>query len=202
MKKRTLLLTTVTGATMLFGAAPAEAQDRYLGQIILFGNSFCPRNMVDAAGQILPIAQNTALFSLFGTTFGGNGQTTFALPDLRGRAGNGLGQGPGLDPYDLGEVAGTENVSLTILNLPIHSHAANLVGTDQTPNEDNPTGASFTALPAAIKAYNNVDAPTTNMMMMTAITSPTGGNQPMANRAPFLTLRYCVVTQGIFPARN
>src|SRR5215211_4319727 len=100
----------------------------FIGQIMLVPYNFAPRGWAFCAGQILPIAQNTALFSLLGTTFGGNGQTTFALPDLRGRAPIGQGQGPGLSNISLGEAAGTETVTLLSTNMPAHSHTVTCDG--------------------------------------------------------------------------
>src|SRR5215212_11299169 len=97
----------------------------FLGQIMMFAGNFAPRGWAFCSGQILPIAQNTALFSILGTTFGGNGQTTFALPDLRGRAPVGPGQGPGLSNIDLGQPSGTENVTLISSQMPIHNHSVN-----------------------------------------------------------------------------
>src|SRR6478672_10112699 len=94
----------------------------FLAEIIMFAGNFAPRGWAFCQGQILSIAQNTALFSLLGTTYGGNGQTTFALPDLRGRVPVGTGQGPGLSNYDLGQVSGSESVTLTVSQMPAHNH--------------------------------------------------------------------------------
>src|SRR5436305_2548610 len=101
--------------------------DAYIGEIRMFAGNFAPRGWATCDGQILPIAQNTALFSLLGTQYGGNGQTTFALPDLRGRVPIHYGQGPGLSPYDIGEAAGTETITLTQNEIPAHSHTLNCV---------------------------------------------------------------------------
>src|SRR5438067_3503009 len=117
----------------------------------MFAGNFAPKNWAFCAGQILPIAQNTALFSLIGTTFGGNGQTTFALPDLRGRYPIGAGQGPGLANYDLGQVGGTENITLTIGNMPAHSHTVKPNAVKDDPNVGNPQNT----LPANGSFYNN-----------------------------------------------
>lgn len=145
----------------------------FIGEIIMFAGNFAPRGWAFCAGQILPIAQNTALFSILGTTYGGNGQTTFALPDLRGRVPTGQGQGPGLPAVDLGEIAGTPTTTLTINQLPAHNHAAVFQGTASqvgAPTIDvgtaaagalvNPTNGStsyLTAVTAATSGGDSVD---------------------------------------------
>ena len=157
--------------------------------------NFAPRGWAFCQGQILSISQNTALFSLLGTTYGGNGQTTFALPDLRGRCALSSGQGPGLAPYSLGEVTGTENITLTTQQIPIHSHTVNAVDDDAT------VGIPTAALPAnlASKGYSKA-AP--NTTMSPAMITGGGGNQPHPNLQPLLVLNYCIALQGIFPPRN
>src|SRR2546423_3025403 len=122
----------------------------YLGMIIIVPYNFAPRGWAFCAGQILPIAQNTALFSLLGTTFGGNGQTTFALPDLRGRYPIGMGQGPGLSNYDLGQVGGTETVTLNVNQLPPHNHPVIATLSDATSGKP---GAKFNA-PTPTPSYS------------------------------------------------
>src|SRR3977135_1047673 len=114
--------------------------DAYIALILLFGGNFEPRNWAFCNGQIMSISQNTALFSLLGTTYGGNGQTTFALPDLRGRVPVGQGQGPGLSNYSLGQVAGAENLFLSIAQLPSHTHAITLGSLAATARAKNLSG--------------------------------------------------------------
>jgi microcystin-dependent protein len=163
----------------------------YLGSIILFGGNFAPRGWAFCNGQILPIVQNTALFSLLGTTYGGNGQTTFALPDLRGRAPVHFGQGPGLANYSLGESAGAETVTLTFSEMPAHSHSQPANNGQQTTNRPN------NAVPAAGGVYAQAgDGSTLDP------TSIAGGSQPHQNRPPYLALNYIIALEGIFPARN
>lgn len=171
---------------------PAEP---FVGEIMLVPYNFAPRGWAFCNGQILSIAQNTALFSLLGTTYGGNGQTTFALPDLRGRCALSAGQGPGLSNYDLGQVSGTETVTLIATQLPVHSH--NVAAVDDDATVGIPTGA----LPAniAAKGYSK-GAPNTSMNP--AMISGGGGNQPHDNRQPYLVLNYCIALEGIFPSRN
>ena len=169
--------------------------DPFLGELKLLPFNFAPRGWAFCQGQILSIAQNTALFSLLGTTYGGNGQTTFALPDLRGRVPIGQGQGPGLSPYDLGQVGGTETVTLTNANLPAHTHQV------RATTEDANSAQPGNNLPAAVGAgaYGSQTPDTTMSVSMIA---PSGSNQPFNNVQPYLTLNWCIALSGIFPSRN
>ena len=169
--------------------------DPFIGEIMLVPYNFAPKGWALCNGQILPIAQNTALFSLLGTTYGGNGTTTFALPDLRGRCAISSGQGPGLANYVLGQVSGTENVTLNSNQLPPHGHTVAAV------DDDPSTGIPTAALPAniAAKGYSKAAANTT---MNPAMIGGGGGNQPHPNLQPLLVLNYCIALVGIFPSRN
>ncbi len=177
----------------------------FLGEIEAFPYNFAPRGWAFCAGQVLPIAQNAALFSLLGTTFGGDGVSTFALPDLRGRVANGSGQAPGLSPYNLGQTGGEEQHTLAMAEMPAgsHNHAIAAVNNGATGGTNVPSGtvtlgsgyASETGSPV-VNIYSS-DAPTIAMGSLTA----TGG-QPHENRMPFLALTYCIALQGIFPSRN
>lgn len=168
----------------------------FIGQISLFGFNFAPRGWAFCQGQILSIAQNTALFSLLGTTYGGNGQTTFALPDLRGRFPNGFGQGPGLSNYDLGQVSGTENATLLQANMPQHNHPVNC-------NSEGTTTADPTnAVPGNTPAGQVYASAASGATMLPTMIGLTGGNQPFGILNPYLTLNYCIALQGIFPSRN
>ena len=166
----------------------------FLGQIIIVPYNFSPRGWAFCSGQILPIAQNTALFSLLGTTYGGNGQTTFALPDLRGRCALSSGQGPGLSSYALGQVAGTESATLNINQMPSHNHTVVANG------ESFNTGKPKDAFPATGGSYNNTGNDGT--LMAATMVNPTGGNQPFGIMQPYLVLNYCIALEGIFPSRN
>lgn len=175
----------------------------FIAQIKVYGTNFPPRGWAHCNGQLMPIAQNTALFSLIGTTYGGNGQTTFGLPDLRGRAAMHPGHGPGLTPRVLGEVSGSENVTLTINELPAHNHGVQ--ATTVLGNTADPAGAvlargnfSQQGSSGAVPLYSN-DAPNTVMAQTLGIA---GNNQPHDNMMPSLTLNYCIALQGIFPSRN
>ncbi|MES2445421.1 MAG: tail fiber protein [Pseudomonadota bacterium] len=198
-----ILVATAGGLTTLLVASPAQAQDTFLGQIIQTPYNFCPRGYTPTDGQILSISQNTALFALLGTTYGGNGQTTFALPDLRGRMGVQVGQGPGLENYVLGELDGAETVSLLVNQLPVHSHVANLVGSSALPDTEKVKKATpATYAPATAAEYNRTLAPDTAMAAGSVTTDNAGGGQPAPIRDPYLVMRFCIATEGIFPARN
>jgi microcystin-dependent protein len=166
----------------------------FLGMIIIVPYNFAPRGWAFCQGQILPIAQNTALFSLIGTTFGGNGQTTFALPDLRGRVPNGAGQGPGLSSYDLGQVGGTESTTLTINQMPGHAHTVAPNCTNNASAATKPAGN----FPSGADAYNSA----ADQVMGATNTSIAGGSQPFPNLGPYLTLNFCIALEGIYPSRN
>jgi len=184
----------------------------YLASIWLFGGNFNPRGFALCAGQILPISQNTALFSLLGTYYGGNGQSNFGLPDLRGRTPIGQGQGPGLSDYVLGEVTGTETTTLLSNNIPSHNHLINAVNTytaatatsDPTNNflgEGPKTGAG--PLAPTDKFYNNVSPLTNVSLNPLAIGLNVGGaSLPVSIQQPFLTVTAIICISGVFPARN
>jgi microcystin-dependent protein len=195
---RSLAFAAVLAAGMgLHGTA--SAQEPYLGEIRCFGFNFAPRGWLPAEGQILPIAENTALFALLGTQFGGDGQTTFALPDLRGRSIVGIGQGPGLSMiYGPGETGGTETQTLTTSQLPAHSH----VVTPQGSASDATLISPANAVPAT-KARTTLYAPTPGSVAMApTTTSSVGGNQPVPNRSPYLSTVCAIALEGIFPSRN
>jgi microcystin-dependent protein len=166
----------------------------FLGQILLVPYNFAPRGWALCNGQILSIAQNTALFSLLGTTYGGNGQTTFALPDLRGRVPVGSGQGPGLASYDLGAVAGTETVTLLTSEMPAHNHMVQASNGYSAATPEN----AFPGSDSATSIYDAAANTTMNPMMIGAA----GGSQPHENRQPYQVLNYIIALEGIFPSRS
>jgi microcystin-dependent protein len=168
----------------------------FLGMIIQVGFNFPPRGWALCNGQILSIAQNTALFALLGTTYGGNGQTTFALPDLRGRVPIHPGQGPGLSSYDLGQQAGSEAVTLTMNQMPTHTHVATLHASNQPAGDTLPTGNYL--------ADGGAYLGTTNTAMNAgAVTNGlAGGSQPTTIIQPYLCINFCICLEGIFPSRN
>ena len=175
----------------------------FLSQIEAFPFNFAPKGWAFCAGQLMPINQNQALFALLGTTFGGDGRTTFALPDLRGRLANGFGQGPSLANYTLGQRAGEESHTLTTAETPPHSHLIDAdnngtTGGANTPGGGVTLGADYAneAGSPAVNIYSSA-APTIAMGSL----GPTGG-QPHENRMPFLALNYCIALQGVFPSQN
>lgn len=187
----------------------------FLGMIITVPYNFAPLGWAFCNGQILPISQNTALFSLLGTTFGGDGITTFALPDLRGRVPVSSGQGPGLSSYVLGEISGSETTTLTTNQMPAHNHLITLNNLTATANARNTAGNSQTpvgSVPAVEAAgvtatYSNAGAnatmaPGAITVTGTATAGVTGGGQPMSILSPFLVVNYCIALQGIYPSRN
>ncbi|WP_345802252.1 tail fiber protein [Microbacterium sp. AZCO] len=167
--------------------------DPFIGELRLFGFTFAPQGWALCNGQLLAISQNTALFSLLGTTYGGNGQTTFALPDLRGRAPIAFGQGPGLTNRAQGEVGGEEAVTLTAATLPPHSHT---VAAASAATTKNPSG-SLPSVTAAGASYGT----TADLVMSPAMIGGGGSNQPHDNMPPFLVLNWCIALEGIFPSR-
>lgn len=192
----------------LAGAGEVRAQaEPFIGQIMMTGASFCPRGWVEADGQLLSIASNTALFSLYGVSFGGDGRTTFALPDLRGRSPIGFGQGPGLSAHPLGASGGAEQQTLSTAQMPTHTHEATAaLNAAPTPAATPAPGGALLALstPGPIYAVPAQGQPTAAMAAeaVTASVAPTGGGAPFGIVSPFLAIRYCVALQGVFPSRN
>lgn len=176
----------------------------FLAEIVLFAGNFAPRGWAFCQGQILSIAQNTALFSLLGTTYGGDGQTTFALPDLRGRVPVGTGQGPGLPAIDLGEVSGEPTHTLIITEMPAHNHAAQTVinAASGAGNSAGPAGNYPAASSTRDAIYSNATDATMNANAGQVTIGAAGGSQPHNNMQPFLGLNYIIAIEGIYPSRN
>jgi len=174
----------------------------YIAQIMLFAGNFAPRNWAFCAGQIISIAQNTALFSLLGTTYGGNGQTTFALPDLRGRVPVGTGTGPGLPNVSLGQVAGAPTHTLISTEMPGHNHLVSGYNGGLA-NVANPSGAALSVGSASggetVNLYSNAGP---NVALHPNSIGIAGGSQPHNNMQPYLGMNYVICLFGIFPSRN
>lgn len=164
----------------------------YLGEIRMVGFNFAPQGWMFCNGQLLPIQQYTALFSLLGTTYGGNGQTNFAVPDLRGRVALHFGTGPGLSTYVQGEVAGNEAITLLTNQMPAHTHSVLTSKDEETTNR--PDGAYPTV--------GGIYAATQDGAAPMQPSSSAGGNQPHENRQPFLVMNFVIAFEGIFPSRN
>jgi microcystin-dependent protein len=194
------VISGVVAATVLAAAPTKQASagvDPFYGEIMWVGFTFCPRGWAEAAGQLLPIAQNQALFSLLGTTYGGDGRTTFGLPDLRGRVPMGRGQGAGLTNRGQGQRLGTETETLSIQNMPNHNHQIN-VSQGAT---DNDASGSIPGSPRRTRIYDAGTAATGMTMASNAVTN-TGSNVAHNNIQPSLVLRACVALVGQFPSRN
>lgn len=194
--RRTTLAVWTAALGTLGNTAHAQV-DPYIGQQILFAGNFCPQGWLEANGQVLPIAQYAPLFALVGTTYGGDGVNTFSLPDLRGRTPIGAGNGPGLTPRTLGQAIGSESTTLTVAQLPAHSHtitASKTAATHSMPTTGQQLAASQNA--GAYVASTATDTVTLNA------TFGAGSNQPIGTLDPYLTLRWCIAVDGIFPSRN
>ena len=223
MRKSLILAaaTLILSVLLSMQSSRAFADEPFIGEILWVPYTFCPRGYAEASGQILPIATNTALFSLLGTTYGGDGRTTFALPDLRGRVTIGQGLGPGLSDYPLGANGGVESTSLTEANIPVHTHTATTTVTGTgTPRASSQVadsvdpGGNVWAM-----SKKNKDAQYTNntpdifmksdIIQLNAEAETTidpsgtdGSLDPIENRQPYLVLRPCIALVGIFPSRN
>lgn len=171
----------------------------YIAQISAFGFNFAPRSWAQCNGQLLPIAQSQALFSLLGTTYGGNGQTTFGLPNLQGRAPMHYGTGAGLTMRSLGEVSGEENHTLTVTEIPTHNHGGVAGPMTASPAAGN-LNAPGTQVPAVTTRPLYTD--TGNGSLGAPVVSNAGNSQAHSNMQPYLCINFCICLQGIFPSRN
>ena len=169
----------------------------FVGEVRAFGFPFAPRSWAFCRGQVMSISQNTALFSLLGTTYGGDGRSTFALPNLQGRITVSAGQSPGLASYTLGQAAGFPTVTLLSNNLPGHTHTLP-TGANATIG----TPASNTFLGSAVRGGHLYASTADGTTMSQQLAVPAGGNGPHNNMMPFLAMNYCICLQGIFPSRN
>lgn len=173
--------------------------DPFVAEIRIFPFNFAPKGWAWCDGQLLPIAQNTALFSLLGTTYGGNGLSNFALPDLQGRAPMHPGQGPGLSLHDLGESAGSQTVTLLESEIPAHNHGLRASVEDGTQGSLTPGITLATSVGGTL--YQS-DSASNTVMMNEAILAPVGGDAPHNNMMPYLTFYFCIALQGVFPPRT
>ncbi len=208
MKKIPLLLLAFALGLGVPRAAVAQV-DPFLGQIAWVAFTFNPRGWANCDGQLLPIAQNSALFSLLGTTYGGDGRVTFALPDMRGRVPIHLGSGPGLTTYQQGERGGVESVTLQESQIPSHSHG--LAVSTSKANRAFPFGNQFgmalfkpesgPRVQGPVIPYRTPENPPDELMDPRTIAN-TGGSQPHTNIQPFNTIRCIIALEGVFPSRN
>ncbi len=184
---------------MVPSAANAQAGEMYIGEIFTTGANFCPIDSAELNGQLLAISENDALFALIGTIYGGDGQETFALPDMRGRVPIGQFQGPGLSNRVIGETLGQETITLTTSNMPAHSHSPQMRVARVNATLRSPIGAYMAR--SATNVYDPT-APVSSTLAADAIQSSiVGGNQPFNNLQPVTVNRFCIVLFGIFPSR-
>lgn len=181
----------------------------FIGEVRIFAGNFAPRSWAFCEGQLLPIAQNSALFSILGTTYGGDGRTTFALPDLRGRVPVGPRNGPGLSDYRLGEKGGRETYTMTTATMPSHNHL--VTGSfNPTPDTNNPNNAFVSAVVAGDVAgvtntalgFNNTNPPDSSFASDAASINNTGGSQTVNLMQPFIAIYYIIALQGVYPSRS
>lgn len=203
MFSKTLSALAIASATLLgHGVQQAHADSLpFIGQVQAYGTNFCPRGWAPADGQLLPIAQHTALFSIIGTIYGGDGRSTMALPNLNMRTPVGSGNGPGLPVISRGQNVGSDQTTMTIANMPSHNHS--FMATNQTGTKHGP-GTDLLAL-----AYNQ-DGSNLNLyhegpadrVMDPAMIGSTGGGQPVQKRSPYLVLKWCIALEGVYPSRS
>lgn len=178
--------------------------DEYIGIVKIFGGSFAPLGWAFCNGQLLPIANYSAVFAILGTTYGGDGITTFGLPNLCSRAAVGQGQGPGLSYYEPGQASGTERVTLLSTNLPAHTHpitgTVSLPVNDSNADAEGPVGSYLGTPDSAI--YSSTQNATAAPAPITGITGVAGSSSPVEIRQPSLALNYIICLEGVFPSRN
>ena len=194
--------------------------DPFIGQICIFGFSFAPKGWALCQGQLMPLSQNTALFSILGVSYGGDGRSTFALPNLQGNAAVGAGEGPGLGEYSIGETGGEAAVKLLSTEMPHHNHAfvaSTAAATAQSPQGNLLASATRPFVHAGGEAEAEVAAPgptqieanfysanpgSAKTALASSAIAPLGGNQPHNNMQPYLTLNFCIALQGVMPQRS
>ena len=203
--KSLYMFTASCVAMASIAAAPTPAKagtDAYLAEMTLMASNFCPRGTAIAQGQLLAISQNTALFSLVGTTYGGDGRTTFGLPDLRGRAPIGIGQGPGLPNYNWGNRGGSTDFTLTSAQIPSHSHTGTIKASRLVGDTANPSGNAPAIDASGDKIYHTAAAGQNMQSGILEIDVSGGGGMPVNKRSPYLAMYWCIATQGIYPSRS
>lgn len=174
--------------------------DPFVAEIRIFPFNFAPKGWAFCDGQILPLSQNTALFSLLGTTYGGDGKSNFALPNMQGNAPMHPGQGPGLSLHDLGETGGSETVTLLESEIPSHSHS--LMASSTASTKPNPIGNANARISSGATPYVAANPAPPIVAFASQALAPAGGDQPHNNMQPYLTLNFCIALQGVYPPRT
>ncbi|MDR7127301.1 tail fiber protein [Pseudotabrizicola sp. 4114] len=199
MGKAGLCALTLIGTAVAPQSARA-ADEPFIGEVMLVAFDFCPRNFLRADGSLLSIAQNQALFSLYGTTYGGNGISNFAIPDMRGRVLIGPGTGPGLPTVALGQVSGSATQTMTVNTMPTHSHAVNANNLDG--DKPGPGGKLLAAAPTGGTGNETIySTAAATVTMNPSMIAPSGSNAPFNTQDPTLGLTHCIAQFGIFPSR-
>jgi microcystin-dependent protein len=176
--------------------------DPFVAEIRIFPFYFAPSGWAFCNGQIMSISQNTALFSLLGTTYGGDGRSSFALPNLQGSAPMHTGQGPGLSVHDLGETGGSDTITIITSEMPIHAHNINCLDGARVGGQGGQPGNAVPAKTGGVPANAYTSGATQNQVMPSAMVGIVGGNLPHNNMMPYLTLNFCIALQGVFPPRS
>lgn len=210
MLKKSLKNTSVKSISAILGASalvmgmgfsqPVQASEPFLAEIKMFGGGFNPRGYAFCDGQLLSIASYSAVFSLMGTTFGGDGRTTFGLPDLRGRVAVHPGTGPGLSQIRWGEKGGVQTTYLTVNQMPAHTHTATVHANAGRGNDSNPDG-NVMAEKSRTNIYSDA-APNVTMRAGAVTVASAGAGQGVENRMPYLGIYHIIALQGVFPSRN
>jgi len=174
----------------------------FVAEIRIFPFNFAPKGWAFCNGQLLPLSQNTALFSLLGTTYGGDGKSNFALPNMQGNAPMHPGQGPGLSLHDLGETGGSDTVSLLESEIPSHTHIISCIDGPRVGGQSGQPGNATLVKTGGTPANAYTSNATQNQTMNANMVAPAGGDQPHNNLMPYLTLNFCIALQGVFPPRS
>lgn len=189
------LLVLLFSSGFMYPAQALAGSEPFVAEIDIFGSNFAPKGWAMCNGQLLPISQNTALFSLLGTYYGGDGKSTFALPDLQGRVPIQVGQGEGLSNYDIGQQSGSDTVILLQSEMPAHTHSYSFT-TDPGNSAEPGAGKSFARVTTSDRKEINIYADIANGTL-----NNIGGSQSHNNMQPYLVLNYCIAMQGVFPPR-
>lgn len=198
-------IASVLSTTLLIAPFTAKnafaGPDPFVGEVMWVGFNFCPRGFASAEGQLLPISSNQSLFSLLGNTYGGDGRTTFALPDLRGRSIISSGQGPGLTNIKQGMKGGSENFQLSKNQLPPHTHTASLKASNSNANAATPEN-NFLGNGSRTDLYQTTATPQVELNTASVSVGSTGGGQAVLKRSPYIALKACIALTGIYPSRS